>query len=470
MGVVVVAYNASATLKTVLDRLPPSFAVTVDHVLVSDDASGDGTYEVGIAYKDSSVLPMTVIRHPENLGYGGNQKSGYRWAIERGLDVVVLLHGDGQYAPEVVEDLVQPIVDGSADAVMGSRMMLPGSARAGGMPLYKYVGNRILTTFQNRLTGLRLCEWHSGYRAYRVEALRELPLNSYSDGFDFDTEIILGLHQSGKRILEVPIPTYYGGEICYVNGVKYAADVTRDVVRYRLNQAGLGIGLADETPEAPYELKPSPHSSHGRLLDRLARQAPARILDVGCSDGRFGELLQQQGHSVIGVDRHKYEGVASRLDDFVEADLDHGLPEALTGTYPVIVAADVLEHVAEPAQLLSTLASMLTGDGRIFVSVPNFAHWYPRLRVAAGRFDYDQRGILDRTHLRFFTRRSMERMVRATGLRIVERDVVGTPLNLFTGADEPTRLISLMERMDRRAVRAWPTLFGYQFLYELAAA
>ena len=110
------------------------------------------------------------------------------------------------------------------------------------MPLYKYVGNRILTRFQNRLTGLDLTEWHSGYRAYRVDALGDLDLMSYSDDFDFDTEIILGLHQQGKRIVEVPIPTYYGDEICYVNGMRYAKDVSLDVVRFRMRQMGFGDG------------------------------------------------------------------------------------------------------------------------------------------------------------------------------------------------------------------------------------
>ena len=108
------------------------------------------------------------------------------------------------------------------------------------MPLYKYVGNKILTHVQNRVVGLDLTEWHCGYRAYRVDALADLDLASYIDDFNFDTEIILGLHAAGKRIVEVPIPTYYGDEICYVNGMKYAKDVTGDVLRYRARRMGFG--------------------------------------------------------------------------------------------------------------------------------------------------------------------------------------------------------------------------------------
>lgn len=470
IGVLIVAYNAAGTLTDVLDRLPADFRETVDHVLVCDDASGDTTYDVGIAYQaGNTTFPLTVIRHPVNLGYGGNQKSGYRWAIERGLDVIVLLHGDGQYAPEAVEDIVAPIADGSADAVMGSRMMAPGSALAGGMPLYKYVGNRILTRFQNNLVGLELSEWHSGYRAYRVDALADLPLNDYSDGFDFDTEIILGLHHLGKRILEVPIPTYYGDEICYVNGMKYAAAVVGDVLRYRLAKFGLGTGAAPTALDDPYGLKMSPHSSHGRLLATIRRRPHCRVLDVGCSDGRFGAIVRSYGHEVHGVDVVKHDGVGERLDEFVEADLNAGLPEAVPGPYELIVAADILEHTVEPARLLADLVTRLTPGGRILVSVPNFAHWYPRARVVAGRFDYDQRGLLDRGHVRFFTRRSFESLIKSCGLRIVERDTVGTPFELVANRGMLGRFTTLAGWLDRMAVRVWPTLFGYQFLYELAA-
>jgi len=468
VGVLVVAYNAATTLARVLDRLPEAFISGVDHILIGDDASVDDTHAVATAYQSGSLLPLTVVRHPENLGYGGNQKAGYRWAISHGLDVVVLLHGDGQYAPEVIEDLVEPLLAGDADAVFGSRMMRRGAARAGGMPAYKYVGNRILSTMQNTLTGLELTEWHSGYRAYRVDALADLDLGSYSDDFDFDTEIILGLHAAGKRIVEVPIPTYYGDEICYVTGMKYARDVTKHVVRFRAAQMGFGSGSTG-LDETAYELKPSPHSSHGRLLGWLGRRSPARVLDVGCSDGQFGALVREQGHHVVGVDIVKHDGVADRLDDFVEADLEQGLPD--TGEpYDVVIAADVLEHVTDPAHLLNDMTAALAPGGRILVSVPNFGHWYPRGRVAVGRFDYDQRGPLDQGHVRFFTRRSFERLVTANGLRVVARDTVGSPVDVLARGREDTTVGAVAQGVaatDRAATRVWPTLFGYQFLYVL---
>lgn len=467
IGVLVVAYNAETTLVAVLDRISPEMRSSCVEVLVQDDHSTDTTFDVASDYlRRGTDLPLTVLRHPRNLGYGGNQKAGYRYAIDHGWDIAVLLHGDGQYAPEVMGDLVAPIVRGEADAVFGSRMMTPGAARQGGMPRYKYVGNRILTTAQNALTGLRLSEWHSGYRAYRVSALAELPFVGNSDGFDFDTEIILQLHAAGQRIAEVPIPTYYGDEICHVNGIAYARDIMLDTVRHRFGRTGFGAGRLGHVDQ-PYAYKPSPHSSHGRVLEMMQTRAPSAVLDVGCGPGWLADALRAQGHHVTGVDLHETPGVADRTDRFVAADLEHGLPEAAGDGFDVVVAADVIEHVRDPHALLVDMAGRLRAGGTVIASVPNIAHWYPRLRVVAGRFDYDQRGILDATHLRFFTRRSFRRMIREAGLVVVETRHTGLPFDALGLASSRAWVRALMA-LDRLAVRWWPTMFAYQFVAELA--
>mgnify|MGYP003342279094 CR=1 FL=1 len=182
IGILVVAYNAAGTLSQVLDRIPSAFRPEISGILVSDDHSTDDTYLVGLGYQQLSDLPLTVVRTERNLGYGGNQKLGYRWAMEYGLDIVVLLHGDGQYAPELLPEIVAPLVEGRADAVFGSRMLERGRARKGGMPLYKYFGNKILTRYENALMGTDISEWHSGYRAYSTKALAAIPFERNSDG------------------------------------------------------------------------------------------------------------------------------------------------------------------------------------------------------------------------------------------------------------------------------------------------
>ncbi len=222
IGIFVIAYNAASTLTQVLDRIPEAVLDKVEEIFVIDDCSPDNTFDVGRTYTGPAAAKLTVHRNPVNLMYGGNQKAGYQYAISRGLDIVVMLHADGQYAPEVMQRLLQPLEEGRAELVMGSRMLEPGAALRGNMPLYKYVGNKVLTRLQNGMLGTHFSEFHSGYRAYSCEALASVDFNAFTNSWHFDTEIILELLRQGHRIVEVPIPTYYGDEICYVNGVPYA--------------------------------------------------------------------------------------------------------------------------------------------------------------------------------------------------------------------------------------------------------
>jgi glycosyltransferase involved in cell wall biosynthesis len=152
------------------------------------------------------------------------------------MDVVVLLHGDGQYAPEEIPRMVAPILADNADVVFGSRMMQRSKAIKGGMPLYKFIGNIFLTTTQNLLTGVRLSEWHTGYRAYRVSSLRDVSFENNSNYFDFDTQIILQMIGSRQRITEIQIPTFYGDEISRVNTIKYGLQILGHTVRYALKR------------------------------------------------------------------------------------------------------------------------------------------------------------------------------------------------------------------------------------------
>jgi hypothetical protein len=159
-------------------------------------------------------------------------------------------------------------------------MMIRGAARRGGMPVYKWLGNQILTRLENRLLGTDLTEFHSGYRAYSVRALREIPFEHNTDDFDFDTQIIIRLVHAGKRIIEIPIPTYYGDEICYVNGIRYAKDVIKDVLEYRLAAKGFGTTTWVPSPDE-YAFKDGDGTSHSVMLSMLSGLPACRVLDLG---------------------------------------------------------------------------------------------------------------------------------------------------------------------------------------------
>ena len=471
IGILVVAYDAASTLVDVLERIPDSFRPVIDVVLVSDDHSNDSTFEVALAYQRAhDRLPVTAVRQRRNLGYGGNQKFGYRWLAEHGIEIVVLLHGDGQYAPEALPEVVAPLLEGRADVVLGSRMLIPGGALAGGMPRYKFFGNRILTRFQNRVSGLTLSEWHSGYRAFSLDALARIPFEENSDGFDFDTEVLLQLYDSGARIVEVPIPTYYGDEICHVDGVRYARDVCLDVVRYRLARLGFGSSHLARWSTA-YEWKDAPDASHRVVLGAVDEVAarPGRVLDLGCAGGLLADELRRRGHLVVGIDAAPPPETETRVDRLLVADLDAGLPsEAVEeGPFEIVLAVDVLEHLRAPARLLRELHEVCTPDSVLITSVPNVAHWYPRLRVGLGRFDYDRRGILDATHLRFFTWRSFAAMAARAGWLAEQRRLTGLPLEVLgprAGAQPRSRVRTGLRWLDRAGRAVWPALFAYQYV------
>jgi 2-polyprenyl-3-methyl-5-hydroxy-6-metoxy-1,4-benzoquinol methylase len=465
IGVLVVAYNAASTLATTLDRIPEDFRHRITEVFVCDDASPDNTYLVGLGYQQTQHdLPISVIRHERNLGYGGNQKAGYRLAAEHDLDIIVMLHADGQYAPEFMPAMVAPLERGDVDAVFGSRMLEKGSARRGGMPAYKFVGNRILTRVENALLGSDLSEFHSGYRAYNVHTLSELDLSATSDGFNFDTQIIIALHSHKKKILEIPIPTFYGDEICYVNGMQYAADVIADVAVYRLATMGFTPGELAQVGDE-YDLKESEGSSHTVIMDMASDLPASRILDVGCSGGLLSELMRDRGHHVTGIDYLEIPDIRKRVDVFFQADLEQGIPDEVGSGYDVAIAADVLEHLRNSDALLRDMGARLNEGGKVLISVPNFGHWYPRLRTVLGIFDYDQRGILDKTHVRFFTRRSLLRMIKKNGFKVNRMEMTGLPVDVVSGKRSLVKRLVLA--IDAALVRLRPTLFAYQFVVEV---
>lgn len=229
--VVIPAYNAAGTLEGVFRRVPPEAHAKIERFVVVNDGSADATGDLArrIAAADPKIA---LIEHPRNRGYAQAQKTGFTAALEAGADVAVLLHADGQYAPEQLPALLRPLEEGWADVVQGSRMMDPRAALKGGMPVYKWIANRTLSTLENWVYGMKLAEYHSGYMLYSARALRAIPFLKLSDTFHFDGEMLFMANRKGLRIVQIPIPTHYGDEKSYLNPVTYGFDVLRIMYRY----------------------------------------------------------------------------------------------------------------------------------------------------------------------------------------------------------------------------------------------
>jgi glycosyltransferase involved in cell wall biosynthesis len=228
------AYNAEKTISQVFSRIPKNIMENVGGFLVVDNCSTDRTSEIArLSARNQGINNLYVIRNESNLGYGGSQKVGYRYAIDKCFEYVCMLHGDAQYAPELLNEILGSLHSGGFDMVFGSRFQ--GDPLAGGMPIHRYLGNIALSQIQNIFLGTNLSEFHSGYRVYRVDALRRLPFSRFSSDYHFDTEVIIAMVHYKMGIGEIPIPTRYAGEKNYVNIWTYGLSVLRSTISYWLH-------------------------------------------------------------------------------------------------------------------------------------------------------------------------------------------------------------------------------------------
>lgn len=449
----IVAYNAESTIESVLKRIPSCLSKLYEvEILIIDDSSKDDTFVRSELIRRAGVIPfkMTVLFNPANQGYGGNQKIGFHYAVKNGFDWVALIHGDGQYAPESLPGLVEILAKNEADAVFGSRMMEGGAAIKGGMPLYKFVGNKILTRFQNMCLDSRLSEFHSGYRLYSILALRKVPFDLNSNDFHFDTEIIIQFIIAKLQIKELPIPTFYGDEICYVNGLKYAWDVFRTTIQARVQKYHIFFDRKfDCVPEG--ECTPevfSPFSAESVFAKSIRRESAICIMGAATS-GLLADLEAKKHHVKIYPD-----GLASDFHDCRNMDY--------------IAIFDDAELAQRPDLLLSRLKEIcrLHPEVTLTLAVGNIGFIFTRLLLFFGRFSYTKRGIISFGHFRFFTLRSLKKIFFQNGFEI--ENVKGIPIQYHL-IFKSKFLISILSKSHSLLIKIRPSLFGYQFLITVRA-
>jgi glycosyltransferase involved in cell wall biosynthesis/SAM-dependent methyltransferase len=463
VAIFVVAFQAERFIASVLDRIPAQLRDLFTEILVIDDSSSDLTFEMAHAAAERlAYTNVTVLRTPSNRGYGGNQKLGYLHAVEQGFDYVVLLHGDGQYAPEYLPQIVQALGEQEPDALIASRMIDRRGALRGGMPLYKWLGNQVLTTIENRMLGSDLSEFHSGYRAYKVEALRSIPFQLNSDGFHFDTEILIQLLSTGRRVAEIPVPTFYGDEISRVNGIAYAVNCIKAVSKLRLGQVGLfyepkfDFGAFDESG---YRVKQADNTLHHEIMSR-SWPREWHVADLGSGRGVLSAKLAEKVVHVTSADveRPTAAGDAEAIALDLNGDFDRELG---VRRYDCVLALDVIEHLERPEESVRKIAAILKPGGRLYASTGNIAYLVMRLSLALGHFNYGKRGILDLTHTRLFTIYSFRKLLANGGFVIEEVKGFGPPIRDMIGE---SRSLSAADRISGVLARIWPRLFAFSFL------
>ena len=462
VGIFICAFEAEHFIESVLERIPACLRDLFAEVYVFDDSSSDRTVERAVTAGGRMGSNVTVYRTPFNRGYGGNQKLGYLHAIRQGYDYVVLLHGDGQYPPEYLPQIVKVLGEEQPDALIASRMINRRDALRGGMPLYKWLGNQVLTTLENWMLGSRLSEFHSGYRAYKVDALRTIPFQLNSDDFHFDTEILIQLLRTGHSIAEIPVPTFYGDEISRVNGVAYAVNCLKAVTKVRLSDVGLfyepkfDFGLFEETG---YRLKQSGNTLHHEVL---TREWPAdwHVADLGASRGALSALLAEKVAHVTSVD-HERPGEAGAAESLA-LDLDGDFVRELGhARYDCVVALDVIEHLSRPEDAVQKIAAILKPGGILYASTGNIAYIVLRASLLAGHFNYGKRGILDLTHTRLFTIYSFKKMLANAGFVVKDVKGFGPPIRDMVGE---STLLRTVDTTSGTLARVLPRMFAFSFL------
>jgi glycosyltransferase involved in cell wall biosynthesis len=470
VGVLIVAYNAEKTISNVISRIKEDAWNNIAEVFIFDDKSDDLTVNIAMKAKENHPYgeKIKIFYNEINLGYGGNQKRGYLYAIKKHFDIVLLLHGDGQYAPELINNMINPIVNGDADAVFGSRMLKQNAALKGGMPIYKYLGNKILTKVQNFLLKEHLSEYHSGYRAYSVKAISDVPFLENSNDFHFDTEIIIQFIEGKKKIIEIEIPTYYGDEICYVNGINYAKNVIQTTCLYRFFKAGYFYSKKfDLNSNDRYPIKLDKYSSHMRIIDiisNLGRIGSGCALDVGCGSSFIAHNIKKIGYTVTGIDIN--DSIKSRevCDYFIRHDLSTGLPFERNRKFDLIIFADILEHLNNPEHVLLQARNILNEDGRAIASTGNLAHIYNRISLLLGFFTYKEKGILDKTHARLFTINTFKKIFKDCGFNILNVKFCPIPFELIF-FKKMHKISNFLSWINMLAIKISPALFSYQIIF-----
>jgi predicted TPR repeat methyltransferase len=293
------AYHAGRTLERTLADLPTGLE---EHVIVVDDASTDDTVEV------ARNLGLTVYAHEVNRGYGGNQKTCYQAALDAGADIVVMLHPDHQYNPRAVPLLLGPILSGDADMTFGSRFAGMADPRSGGMPWYRYAGNRVTTTIQNQLLGTRFSELHSGMRAYSRACLQTLPFLSYSDDFDFDAQLLCDAITSRLNVVEIPIPTSYTADSSSIGIAPSLRYVSKSISRAA--QARTLRGRRGRR---------SPLGRRGQTPRRLKASRPVEAECPTCGPTRHGLVYPSNVEKQVTSDEFTCTSAdVARYDDIVQ--------------------------------------------------------------------------------------------------------------------------------------------------------
>jgi 2-polyprenyl-3-methyl-5-hydroxy-6-metoxy-1,4-benzoquinol methylase len=453
------------SLQRVLDRIPRTVDEWFAEIVIMQERSASRSRPVPREFLGSGPANLRIHRLPRDAGYGGARKAAFEYALLQGFDHVVVMRGDGLHPPEALPALIYPIFDDLAQMVFAYRHLRLPQAPGSWKLIPNLIAHALATGFQNRLLGLRLRDYHSGYRVYSMHAIERLPFQLDADDHRFDMQIVIQCRALGVPVNEMPVGPIWSEYSTNFLGARAVLRAFRCAVDYRLHQLHayrLGQYLVDEGVR--YTLKHSKTGSHMQIVDAI--EPGSFVLDLGCSQGLLARPLREKGVRVTGVDIAPPARPPDELEQYFQRDLEVPLELPVGREFDYVVVSDVIEHLRNRTQLLRGARRYLKEGGRLIISTPNIALWFYRLSLLVGRFEYGPRGVLDETHVRLFTRATFRREVEKAGFFVLNEKVTALPFEIVFESTGRSRLVRSMSNFSHLLARLWPSMFAYQHIIE----
>ena len=405
---------------------------------------------------EANTSTLEFFTLPIKLGSGGAQKLIFKSLLRAGVEVIFVKTSESELPHSLIEKVLERINSNETDIILISPE--PKTNSVSGLV------SRISSQSNNFFSGSSFSDWHAPICAYSREAIESTNFLLSPNGQGFNADLLLQIKSAGLQILEIREESIPASKVKISDAIVSLSAVLKHRLRI--------MGFAPSYVLKPsYRFKFNAYSSHSQISEYLKNLPAGKILDLGCADGQLSEIASSHGHEVTAVDIAPPKSLTSKVK-FIQHNLENGLPTTTSEKFNLVLCADILEHLRNPDVLLSNILSILTDDGSVLVSIPNFGHWYPRIRVLLGRFDYDARGILDQSHLRFFSRRSFLKISSLAGFDASQVSMTGTPFEVML-REAPQRrfkwdfLLSFLSKCDRVLCKIRPNLFAYQFIFEL---
>ncbi|MBL4702240.1 MAG: glycosyltransferase, partial [Phycisphaeraceae bacterium] len=454
-------------LSDLLQNIPSSLIsdTSIDFVLLDRSENGI-TASQARQWIDTHQYPRwTILHNPTPHGYGGNQKLGFRLALDRQYDFVIHFLADGRYDPADLEHFVANWRDQPVDVLLGDRLNHDEHFKCE-MPAGRRLANRLLAWYQNKMAHANFSDFHCALRGYTTRFLQTVPFEVNTNAMHFDSHLLLQAHCIDASIRQIPVNYQHQLGTPYQAATGYAWHVFKAATQYRMHQMGMLCSLSyrDLRPTKYQDKTTDFHSSHQIALQLIKQLAPKTVTDIGCGPGFVAKHCEESGICVTGLDM--YPPLPGNMSHFHKVVLESEELPTDPFASDAVLMLDIIEHLAHPEEFLFDMRnkSQTLGASQspktLLLSTPNIAFIIPRLNLLFGRFNYAERGILDITHKRLFTRKSLKHCLETCGYRIQKVHPVGLAFEVvFEGW-----FGKLLARMSWLAACILPTVFAAQFL------